>query len=73
MGTEDWILKGTKLVKNTKNQRLKIQGRGQTLKTTILKLQSKINHKNYKKYIYEICLKIGCFFCKVIVGYKNEN
>ena len=25
MGTEDWILKGTKLITNTKEQRLKIQ------------------------------------------------
>ena len=24
MGTEDWILKGTKLIRNTKKQRLKI-------------------------------------------------
>ena len=71
MGTEDQILKGTKLITNTKKQRVKIQGRGQTLKTTILKLQSKINHKNYKKYIYEICLKIGYFFGKVIVGFNS--
>ena len=30
MGTEDWILKGTKLIKkkNTKKQRLKIYSRG---------------------------------------------
>ena len=25
MGTEDWVLKGTKLITNTKKQRLKIQ------------------------------------------------
>ena len=42
MGTEDWILKGTKLTKNTKKQRLKIQSRGQTLKNAILKKQNKI-------------------------------
>ena len=48
MATEDWVLKGTKLITNTKKQRLKIQSRGQTLKNTILKKQS---HKNYK-YIY---------------------
>ena len=48
MGIEDWILKGTKLITNTKKQRLKIQSSGQTLKKTILKKQ---NHKNYK-YIY---------------------
>ena len=27
MGTEDWVLKGTKLITNTKNQRVKIQSR----------------------------------------------
>ena len=37
MGTEDWILKGTKLITNTKKQKLKIQSRGQTLKNIILK------------------------------------
>ena len=51
MGTEDYILKGTKLITNTKKQRLKIQSRGQTLKNTILKIQNKVNHENYK-YIY---------------------
>ena len=51
MGTEDWILKGTKLITNTKKQKLKIQSRGQTLKNTILKKKSKQNHKKYKKYI----------------------
>ena len=28
MGTEDWILKGTELITNTKNKRLKIYSRG---------------------------------------------
>ena len=37
MGTEDWILKGVKLITNTKKQRLKIQSRGYTLKNTISK------------------------------------
>ena len=46
MGTEDQILKGTKLTTNTKKQRLNIQSRGQTLKNTILK-KKKQNHKNY--------------------------
>ena len=45
MSTEDWILKGTKLITNTKKQRLKIQSKGQTLKTVILKIENKINHK----------------------------
>ena len=50
MGTEDWILKGIKLIINTKKQRLKIQSRGYTLKNTILKKQSKIA-KVILKYI----------------------
>ena len=50
MGTEDWILKGTKLITNTKKQRLKIQSRGQTLKNTIIKKQKKI--AKIMKYIY---------------------
>ena len=72
MGTEDWILKGTKLITNTKKQRLKIQSRGQTLKNLILKSKAK-SQKLFKKY--EICFKNSFFFyfCKVIVGYKNEN
>ena len=73
MGAEDQILKGTKLITNAKNQRLKIQSRGQTLKKK-LKIQNKINHKKYKIYIYESCFKNRVFFPhKVIVGYKNEN
>ena len=48
MSTEDWLLKGTKLIKkNTKKQTLKIYSRGQTLKNTILKKNTKII-----KYIY---------------------
>ena len=38
------------------------------------KKKKKQGHKNYKKYIYEVCFKKkGLFFCKVIVGYKSEN
>ena len=51
MDTKDQILKGTKLITNTKKQRLKIQSRGQTLKNIILKVQNEINHKNNKIYI----------------------
>ena len=61
MGTEYWIRKGTKLITNAKNQRLKIQSKGQTLKNTILKNQSKIT-KNIKKCIYEICFKNKVFW-----------
>ena len=73
MGTEDWVLKGTKLITNTKEQRLKIQSRGWILKNTIVK--KKQSHKNYYIYIYEVCFKKQglSFFWKVIVGYKNEN
>ena len=71
MGTEDWILKCTKLITYTKKQRLKIQSRGQTLKNTILKKKKKTN-PNHKiiKNIYEICFKNLVFF-KVIVAYKK--
>ena len=57
MGTEDWILKGTELITNTKKQRLKIQSRGQTLKNTILKKITKII-----KICMKFALKIGSFF-----------
>ena len=50
MGIEDWVLKGTKLITNTKKQRLKIYSRGQIFKNTILKKQNKV--KNYKIFIY---------------------
>ena len=64
MGTEDQILKSTKFITNTKKQRLKIQSRGQTLKNTVLKIQNKINHKNYK-YIYrKFALKIMSYFAR---------
>ena len=71
MGTEDWILKGTKLITNTNKQRLKIQSRGQTLKNTILTKQNKIT--KIIKNIDDIYFKNRFFWCKVIVGYKNEN
>ena len=71
MGTEDWILKGTKLITNTKKQRLKIQ-RLDSQKYNIKKSkQNKIT--KIIKNIYEVCFKNSVFFCKVIVGYKSEN
>ena len=64
MDTEDQILKGTKLITNTKKQRLKIQSRGQTLKNTTLKKQNKIS-KIIKKNIYmKFALKVGSFFAR---------
>ena len=69
MGAEDWILKGTELITHTKKQRLKIQSRGQTQKYNIKKIkQSQVIYKNMK-----FALKIGSFFLKVIVGFKNEK
>ena len=61
MGTEEWILKGTKLITNTKKQRLKILSRGQTLKNTILKKQNKIT-KIIKNIYMKFALKIESFF-----------
>ena len=78
MGTEDWVLKGTKLTTNTKKQRLKFQSRGWIFKNTILKKRRRRKNKVTKLlyiYIYmKFALKNRVFyFCKVIVGYKNEN
>ena len=63
MGTENQIVKGTKLKTNTKKQRLKIQSRGQTLKDTILKIQNKIT-KIIKNIYMKFDLKIGSFFAR---------
>ena len=62
MGTEDWVFEGTKLITNTKKQRLKISSRGWIFKYNIK--EKKKSHKNYKYvYIYEVCFKtIGSFF-----------
>ena len=49
MDTEGQILKGTKLIANTKKQRFKIQSRGQTSKNTILKLQNKNQSQKLQK------------------------
>ena len=59
MGTEDWILKGAKLITNAKKQRLKIQSRDQILKNTILK---KTKSQNYKIYMSEVFYKNRVFF-----------
>ena len=51
MGTEDWVLKGKKLIINTKKHRLKIQIRVWNFKTTVLKKREEEkknqSHKNY--------------------------
>ena len=68
MGTEDWILKSTKLITNTKKKIKNLDQRLDSQKYSIKK--TKQNCKNYKIYIYEICLKNRIFFNKVILGYK---
>ena len=55
MGTEDLVLKGTKLITNTKKQKLKIQSRVWNFKDTMLKKRrrkrkrKKKSEKLYKK------------------------
>ena len=62
MGTEDQILKGTKLITDNKKQRFKIQSRGQTLKNATLKIQnqSQIIKNTYVKF----ALKNRVFFAR---------
>ena len=45
MGTEDWVLKGTKLITNTKKQKLKIQSRVWNFKNTMVKKRRKREEK----------------------------
>ena len=62
MGTEDWVLKSTKLIKNTKKQNLKIQSRVWNFKNTMLKKRrrkrkrkkTKVTKIIKKKYRYKI-------------------
>ena len=62
MGTEDWVLKGAKLITNTKKQRLKFWSRGLIFKNTILRKRRKKVTKIIKKNIYGICFKNRVFF-----------
>ena len=48
MGTEDWVLKGTKLITNTKKQRLKIQRRGWIFQKYNIKEKKKKEKKKTK-------------------------
>ena len=51
MGTENWILKDTKLITNTKKAKIKnLEQRLDSQKYNVKK-KSKQNHKKYKKYI----------------------
>ena len=54
MGCEVWVLKGTKLITNTKKQRLKILSRGEIAKNTVLKTKERKKAKNRKKTIKPI-------------------
>ena len=58
MGTEDWVLKGTKLITNTKKQRLKIQ----RLDSQKHNIKEKNKVTKIIKYIYEVCFKNRVFF-----------
>ena len=49
MSTEDWVFKGTKLITNTKKQRLKIQRRGWIFKNTLLKKRGRRKKEKKKK------------------------
>jgi len=49
MGTEDWVLKVTKLITNTKKQRLKILISGYILKNTVLKKNKNKNETKQKQ------------------------
>ena len=53
MGTEDWVLKGTKLVTNTEKQKLKIYSRVWNFKNTVIKIipQRCANDINYHQLI----------------------
>ena len=55
MGTEDWVFKGTKLITNTKKEKLKIQSSVWNFKNTMLK---KRRRKRKRKKITKIKKKV---------------
>ena len=57
MGTEDWVLKVTKLITNTKKQKLKIQSRVWNFKNAMLKKKKKKNKERKQTNKYEQCHK----------------
>ena len=57
MGTEDWVLKGTKLITNTKKQKLKVWSRVWNFKNTMLKKRRKKN--KVTKMIKNIYMKFA--------------
>ena len=66
MGTEDWVLKGTKLITNTKKQRLKIQSGGWISKIQYYKKEKKEKNsqKLLKNMYMKFALKNRVFFAK---------
>ena len=66
---------------DNKYQKAKIKNLEQSLEFQKYNVKEKKKRKKERKivtkiikYIYEVCFKKqGLFFCKVIVGYKNEN
>ena len=68
MGTEDWVLKGTKLITNTKE---KIKNLEQSLDFQKYNIKEKKVTKIIKYKYMKFALKNRVFFCKL--GYKNEN
>jgi len=77
MGTEDWVLKGTKF--DNKYQKAKIKNLEYWLDSQKYDIKKKYKVTKIIIYIYiyiyiymKFALKIRSFFCKVI-GYKNEN
>ena len=71
MGTEDWVLKGTKLITNAKKQRLKIRSRvwkfqKYNIKEKKKKKKKSQSHKNYKYIYMKFALKnrVSLFFAK---------
>ena len=74
MGTEDWILRGTKLITNMKKHKEKIKNLEQRLDSQKYSIKkTKQYRKSYFKKSMKFALKIGSFFYKVMVGFKNEN
>ena len=59
MGTEDWVLKGTKLITNTKKQRLKVQNITLILKNTILKTRRRRKKQSRKSYLKKKYMKFA--------------
>ena len=75
MVTEDSVLKGTKLITNTKKQKLKIQSRGWILKNTIFKEKNKVTKiiLYIYIYIYITCVQRQSLIFFKVLWYKKRN